>query len=162
MSNPTICSGKTTIQADANKKDNFKNAADFLLTICPMPKPQSQGNYRISAVKTGRLKKGKIHTGPETGVEVCFYRKDEWHKLTQDKQREVREIRQQELKDKDNKRKAEDGHSAPSKIALLESLVKEQSQQIAALRSCSDSKPELPPKLKGNPLKPPSGFTQRE
>ena len=75
-------------------------------------------------------------------------------------QREVREIRQQELKD--NKQKAEESNkdNAPSKIAALETLIKEQSQQIAALKSSAESKPELPPKPKGNPLKPPSGFTQ--
>ena len=158
---PTICSGKTTFQADAGKKGDFELAADFLLTICPAPKPQSQGNHRIAAVKT-KAKKGKIRTGPKTGVEVRFYRKDEWRKLSRDEQREVREIRQQELKD--NKRKADDNDddNGPTKIAALETLIKEQSQQIAALRSCSDQKPELPPKPKGNPLKPPTGFTQRE
>ena len=162
-SDPTICSGKTTIQADADKKGDFEQAADFLLTICPAPKPQSQGNHRIAALKT-KVKKGKIRTGPKTGVEVRFYRKDEWRKLSREEQREVREIRQQELRDKDNKRKADDNDddSAPSKIAALETLIKEQSQQIAALQSCSGSKPELPPKPKGNPLKPPTGFTQRE
>ena len=39
-SDPTICAGKTTIQADAQKKDNFEEAADFLMTICPASKPQ--------------------------------------------------------------------------------------------------------------------------
>ena len=77
-------------------------------------------------------------------------------------QGEVREIRQQELKD--NKRKVEnnDDDNAPSKIAALETLIKERSQQIAALRSCSEVKTELPPKPKENPLKPPTGFMQQE
>ena len=160
-SDPTICSGKTTIQADPVKKGDFEEAADFLLTICPAPKPQSQGNHRIAALKTNS-KKGKIQTGPKTGVEVRFYRKDEWSKLSREEQREVRDIRQQELRD--NKRKAEDNdkEGAPSKIAALEALIKEQSHQIASLKSCQESKPELPPKPKGNPLKPPTGFTQRE
>ena len=67
-SDPTIYSGKTTIQVDAAKKDNFEEAADFLLTICPAPKLQLHGNHRIAAVKT-RGKKGKIRTGPGTGVD---------------------------------------------------------------------------------------------
>ena len=115
----------------------------------------------MAAVKT-KVKKGKIRTGPKTGVEVRFYRKDEWCKLSREEQREEREIQQQELKD--NKRKAEDNNndSAPLKIAALETLVKEQSQQIATVKSCAESKTKLPPKPKGNPLKPPSGFTQRE
>ena len=162
-SDPTICSGKTTIQADAAKKGDFEEAADFLLTVCPAPKPQSQGNHRIAALKS-KTGKGKIRTGPKTGVEVRYYRKDEWHKLNREEQREVREIRQKELRDRDNKRKADetDKDGCPSKIAALETLIKEQSQQIAALRSNTETKVELPPKPKGNPLKPPTGFTQRE
>ena len=125
-SDPTICSGKTTIQANAAKKNNFEEAADCLLTICPAPKPQSQGNHRIPAVNT-KGKKGKIRTGPKTGVEVQFYRKDEWHKLSQEEQKKLR-ICQQELRQKDNKRKAEDDDKdgATSKIAALKTMVKEQ------------------------------------
>ena len=78
---PTIYSGKATIQADAATKDSFEESADFLLTICPAPKPQLHGNHRIAAVNT-RGKKGKIRTGPKTGVEVRFYWKDEWRKLS--------------------------------------------------------------------------------
>ena len=49
-SDPTICAGKITIQADPQKKDNFENVADFLMTICPGPKPHesNQQNHRVS------------------------------------------------------------------------------------------------------------------
>ena len=78
--------------------------------------------------------------------------------------KEVRDARRQELK-----RKAEDDTGAKddnaSKIAALESRLEEQMQKIAALKSTSEKlneKPvKLPPKSSGNPLKPPTGFTQR-
>ena len=163
-SDPTICSGKTTIQADPAKKDNFELAADFLMTICPPPKHQSN-THRIAAIKQQRNKKGKVKIGPKTGVEIRFYRKDEWSRLSREQQNEVRDARRQELK-----RKAEDDagskESNASKIAALETRLEEQMQKIAALKSTNDKlddkkEVQLPPKPIGNPLKPPTGFTQR-
>ena len=156
-SDPTICAGKATIQADVGKKNSFEEAADFLMTICPPPKPQA-GNtiHRVSALKL--TKKGKIRIGPKTGVEIRYYKRHEWEKLTREEQKEVREHRQKQMK-----RKAEDeakgDHS--SKIAALESMIEKQNQVIATLRSGNDDIP-LPPKPKNNPLKPPAGFAQRE
>lgn len=37
---PTICLAKTTIQADAAKKDDFEEASDFIMVVAPPPKPQ--------------------------------------------------------------------------------------------------------------------------
>lgn len=70
-SDPTICSGKTTIQADATKKDNFELAPDFLMTICPPPKHHSN-IHRLLVIKQQCGKKGKIKIGPKTGVEIRF------------------------------------------------------------------------------------------
>ena len=163
-SDPTICSGKTTIQANAAKKDNFELAADFLMTICPPPK--HQGNtHRIAALKQQRGRKGKVKIGPKTGVKIRFYRKDEWSKLSREQQNEVRDLRRLELK-----RKAEDEAGSKdcnaSKIAALETRLEEQMQKIAALKSTNEKledrkEIQLPPKPSGNPLKPPTGFTQR-
>ena len=148
-----------TIQADHNKKENFKLAADFLMTICPPPKAQNTTpHHRVSAVRAKGGKKGKICTGPRTGVEIRYYKRNEWNSLSEEQQKEVREHRQQHLK-----RKAEEeskvGH--PNKIAALESMIEEQNQKIAALSSIKTT-PPLPPKPSGNPLRPPTGFTQRE
>ena len=101
-------------------------------------------------------RRGKVRTGPKTGVEVRFYRRQEWSKLTKEEQDEVREIRWEELKQQGTKRKATDD----GKIAALESKIEEQAVKIAALTS-SKVEVKLPPTPKGNPLKPPLGFTQR-
>ena len=154
-SDPTICSAKTAIQADGTKKNNFEEAADFLLITAPVPKVNQPKLHRISAVQ---MKKGKIKTGPKTGVEIRYYKRHEWHKLSKDQQDEVRNLRK--------KRKAgSDITNRDSKVAALEAQLAEQSQIIASLKminSHGDSKDILPPIPKGKPLKPPAGFTQRE
>ena len=60
------------------------------------------------------------------------------------------------MKQQGIKRKAATDES--SKITALESQLQEQALKIAALTSKKEV--ELPPKHKGNPLKPPPGFTQ--
>ena len=97
-----------------------------------------------------------MRTGPKTGVKVWFYRKHEWSKLSREEQDEVRELRQEELKQQGTKQKA----TNESKIAALETKLEEQALKIAALTSSKEGI-ELPPKPKGNPLKPPPGFTQQ-
>ena len=134
------------------------------MTICPPPKYQSN-THRIAAIKQQRGKKGKVKIGPKTGVEIRFYQKDEWSRLSHEQQNEVRDARRQELK-----RKAEDDSGSKdtnaSKIAALETQLEEQMQRISALKSTNERLEEkkevqLPPKPSGNPLKPPTGFTQR-
>lgn len=158
-SDPTLCSAKTTILADPAKKDDFEIASDFIMTVAPAPKPQQGRSQRIAALRTTRNKRGKIKTGPKTGVEVRFYRRGEWSKLSKEEQDEVREIRQEELKQQGQGTKRKAASEETSKIAALESQLQEQALKIAALTSSKEV--ELPPKPKGNPLKPPAGFTQR-
>ena len=61
------------------------------------------------------------------------------------------------MKQQGTKRKATE--TDESKIAALETQLKEQALKIAALTSVKTA--ELPPKPTGNPLKPPPGFSQR-
>ena len=127
------------------------------MTVAPAPKPQQGRSQRIAALKTTRNKRGKVRIGPKTGVEVRFYRRGEWSKLSKGEQDEVRELRQEELRQQGTKRKASETDA--NKIAALETQLKEQAVKIAALTSTKEV--ELPPKPKGNPLKPPPGFSQR-
>lgn len=94
--------------------------------------------------------------GPKMGVKVQFYSRQEWAKLSCDEQDEVREIRQEELKQQGTRQKASD----KGKIAALESKLEEQALKIAGLSSTKEDL-ALPPKPKGDPLKPPPGFSQR-
>ena len=123
------------------------------MTICPPPKQQGDPTHRVSALRSG--KKGKTRTGKKTGVEIRFYKRHEWEKLTKEEQNEVREYRKEALK-----RKAEtDGKlDNAKKIAVLESMLEEQSQKIASLTS-SLNKDERNSK---GALKAPPGFSQRK
>ena len=82
-SDATFCAAKTTIMADPVKKNDFEMAADFILITAPQPKPYTDKSHNVSALGTGKrnTKKGKIRTGPKTGVELRFYQKKEWNNL---------------------------------------------------------------------------------
>ena len=73
---------------------------------------------------------------------------------------------QDEVRSHRRKRKAgSDDNMKNTKIGALEAQIKEQSQLIASLRTNggNDTKGlNLPPEPKGNMLKSPKGFTQRE
>ena len=155
-SDTTICSGKTTIQADPAKKDNFKLAAAFFMTICPPPKAQTN-NHRISAVKQNCNKKGKVRIGPKTGVEICFYRRDEWNELSWEQQKEVKDASRQELKKRQKMMQDQSRITLP-RLQQLKHILKSKCRND---KLCEDGKTPLPPKPSGNPLKPPTGFTQQ-
>ena len=81
---PTIWSAKTTIQADAIKKNNFEEATEFIIITAPKDTVQKRP-HNISGLGSKRnrsYKKGNIRTGPKTGVELRFYKKDEWRNLS--------------------------------------------------------------------------------
>ena len=156
----TICSCKTTIQGDPAKKHDFELAADFILSN--MPKQKSSQIHTISGLnsKKQKAKKGKIKVGPKTGVELCFYKRNEWFELTEEQRQECIAIRKQQRE----KRKVEADSSRPTKIAALEARIKEQELKIASLQSTTEvteKKVNLPPPPSNKVLQPPSGFTQR-
>lgn len=74
-SDSTICLAKTTIQADATKKNNFESVADFVLATLSQHKFEKIP-HNISCLGTKRgVKRGNIRTDPKTGVELRFYKK---------------------------------------------------------------------------------------
>ena len=73
-SDAPIYSAKTKIMVNAAKKNDFEEAADFIMITAPAPKFNNDRNHRISALGT---KKGKIRTCPKTGVELRFFKKHE-------------------------------------------------------------------------------------
>ena len=84
--------------ADLIKKDNFENAADFILITVPQTKPSTGRTHNVSGLKEGKTRRGNIRTGPKTGVELRFYQKDEWRKFSQEKKDECIEIRKNEIR----------------------------------------------------------------
>lgn len=83
--------------------------------------------------------------------------------MTKEQRDECMSIR----KNQQDKRKHDGGHNDQvSKVAALESKIKDQELQIAKLTSHRDDDTindiKLPPPPPRNPLKPPTGFTQRK
>lgn len=173
----SVASAKTTILNDNTKRNDFEQAADFLLLAVPQKKT-TQNTHTVSGLHSeggnkhrggggggggGRKRgKGKIEIG-KTGVELRYYKTSEFHKLPQNMKDELSEWR-------DNKKKAKKAQkqSETQKISALEAQLAEQAQVIASLRS-AQSQPQVPPGnpptsralVPRNPLQPPTGFTQR-
>ena len=122
-SDSTIISAKTNILADPIKKNNFEEAANFLLQVAPSPKT-TPTTRRIAAIRNGNKggkggRRGKIKTGPKTGVEIRYCKRKEWlEDLTQEQRDECQEIRRTQS----TKRKTtdEDDDEGAKKIAALE------------------------------------------
>ena len=150
----TILLAKTTILADPLKKNDFEQAADFLLLVAPTSVDQDR-SHNISALKRKldgyeRKPSRRYNKGP-SGNEVRYYSQSEWWKLSQEERNEVTAKR----KVLRNKGKGDQN----TKIAALEQALKEQKQVIASMSSNKDDTSSKPYK---DPLKPPSGFSQRK
>ena len=98
-----IVAATTHIQGNPHLRNDFEKAADFILLTAPTSQPSNQ---RISATTTNNNKSKKrgdgnnqanTIKGPETGVEVRYYSKKEWNKLSPAQRDEVRQLRQQQL-----------------------------------------------------------------
>ena len=159
---PTICSAKTTIMADMAKRNDFEEAADFMMITAPEPKPSVKPIHNIAAVtsssQTNKRKRGKINVGPKTGVEVRFYQRNEWNKLSQDERDECIAIRKEDVK----RRKSGNSERKISmtKTQLDQLIASIQTKADGASKSFhfhDDEKDKRP-----SALKPPRGFTQRK
>lgn len=150
----TILSAKTTIMADAVKKGDFEQAADFLLLVAPASISRGK-EHNISALKRKLDQLSKQGGGKGGGdKKVRYYSKAEWWKLSQEDRNEITAKRKLV-----NKGKGSAG-AQDTKIAALEQALEEQKQIIASM--VSKPEPPLPPKGRKDPLQPPTGFTQRE
>ena len=162
-----ITSAKTTIQDNPVRRNDFEAAADFLLITAPDPKTVVKPPHQISAASTSNRNRGgtkrgygKTQTGPKTGVEVRFYQKDEWRKLSQDERDECVSIRKAQTKKRQKTNNANDGNEA---ISMLKTQI---DQLVASLQTNNTKKDSLTNNGESQPekdsaLKPPKGFAQR-
>jgi len=175
-SDPTICAAKTTIKADANMKNDFELAADFLIVTAPATKMNNNPNHNVSSTNTWNRnastkssnnrkgpKRGKVDVGPKTGVELRFYQRGEWNRLSQAQRDECISIRQKRKSDNND-----NSDEPKAKIAALETQIKEMKEHLVSVMNSSASNngnPSLPPAPSFNPpsgLRPPVRFSQRE
>ena len=169
---PALVSCKTNIRGCSVKNHDFEKAADFILINCPETK--SDGNFRqnISGVKSEpkyfnkkqNSKTGKVNIGPKTGVEIRYYKRDEWLKLPKEQQEECIDIRRKRVSH--DKGKME--RSSRKRVSALETQLSEVSEHLISVMKTiqkHESQPSgdgVPVKLEGDydPLKPPT-YTQR-
>jgi hypothetical protein len=153
----TVLSAKTTIMADNAKQNDFEQAADFLLKVSPVTLGKGRA-HNISALNQGPSN----HKRRKDQTETRYYTSEEWKALDKDERDAIIAKRKVKNQKKDHKKGGKKG--LEQRIAALETVLEEKERRIASLTAQS-TKPAaeapLPPRTNGNPLQPPSGFTQR-
>ena len=86
---PSIVSAITHIQGTNSQRDDFESAAEFLLLTAPSAGNIS-GTHRVSVVNKGN-KNGK--KGSDTGIELRYYTKSEYNKLSNAEKKELHQLR---------------------------------------------------------------------
>ena len=123
---PAIVSAMTHIQGNNQQRNDFELAADFLLLTAPKLKDTGSGPHRVSAIKTSKDGKYKSKSVGKTGVELRYYAKKEYKKLSQDQKKELMDWRAGQKSD---------GKSHYQKVAALEQQLQEMRDQTEVLRS---------------------------
>ncbi len=152
-----IVAAKTTILADEEKKSDFELASDFLLTAAPSRPKGSYQDHRISQVSTGKSKrKGKVQVGERTGVEVRYYKGNEYRALSQDQKQELKEIRASSGVTKKQKNRHDVSAAIIERLTAMDQRISALNQQPA-----TPAAPAPAAAPAANPLQPPTGFAQR-
>ena len=132
---PAIVSAMTHIMGNQGQRNDFETAADFLLLTAPSNTNQSQGQ-RISAINanTERDGDGNVKKGPKTGVEVRYYSKKEYAKLSHKQRKELSDLRKRS--------KNEDGNQ--SNVSAIKQELKQEMKTleerlIAAIATANDT-----------------------
>ena len=123
---PAIVYAMTHIQGNNQQRDDFELAADFLLLTAPKLKDTGSGPHRVSAIKTSKDGKYKSKSVGKTGVELRYYAKKEYKKLSQDQKKELMDWRAGQKSD---------SKSHYQKVAALEQQLQEMRDQTEVLRS---------------------------
>ena len=80
---PAIVSAITHIEGNANQRNDFELAADFLLLRVPL-NSNNDNTHRINSIHNKGKKKGSGNhkVGEKTGVELRYYTMKEYNKLS--------------------------------------------------------------------------------
>ena len=136
-----IVAATTHIQGNPQLRNDFEKAADFILLTAPTSQSSSQ---RISSTTTTNNKSNKRGNGnnqantikgAKTGVEVRYYSKKEWNKLSPAQRSEVVELRQQQLK-----QTTDSTHD----IAALQQHIKDLEERLIAATTTTPAPPRNP------------------
>ena len=125
-----VISAVTTILADTTKRDDFENAADFLLLAALIPVSESNLNHTISAVTdlADDSNSGfEIGDVGKTGVELRYYSRETFRNLPQEQR--------DELAAWNRKRKADQGAEDGNREGKNSRRTKRRREKISPLKS---------------------------
>jgi len=91
---PFIVSVITHIQGNTNQRNDFELAADFLLLTAPKMKENTQ-THRISTVKSQKHQKNGVG---RSNVELRYYSRQEYNKLSKAQKKELSDWRKEKGK----------------------------------------------------------------
>ena len=163
---PSIVSSITHINGNTTQRDDFEEAADFLLLNAPNYGGMVERSHRISGTRSRRGKdKNKEGTG-STGVEFRYHSKKEYSKLNKEQKKELSEWRRSRKgKDVGNDDKKSYAQTV-AKVEAQQKVIDEMQNTIATLRTSGESsgEPERKKSTSNNPLSNPlsNPLTQRE
>ena len=140
---PVIVSAITHIQGSNTQRDDFELAADFLLLMSPSTSNAITA-HRVAAVN--KKENNNTKTGPKTGIELRYYTKKEYAKLSQDQKKELAELRGNKTS---SDRISSIRHEMRSEMQELESRI------IAAITSANKQSEASDNSMKKQPLQNP-------
>ena len=121
-----IVAAVTHIHGSTALRDNFEDAADFILLTAPNNGNAPDRSQRVSAVGSRKSSDKSAGKGPKTGVELRYHSKKEYRKLSREEKKELGEYRSS---------RNENSDESNSKIAALEQVVKKLEATISSLSS---------------------------
>ena len=142
---PAIVSALTHIMGNNQQRNDFETAADFLLLTAPSNTNMSN-NQRVSATNTNNNTKN----GGKTSVELRYYSKSEYAKLSNEQKKELHEMRKKKKGNNNNDVNV-------SSVKELQDEIKElEKRLIAAIATANKDSEEKPPtQPPKNPLQNP-------
>ena len=124
---PAIIAAKTHIQGNQNMRQDFEQAADFLLLTAPSS-TINEPNHRISATTSNT-------NGDGGNIELRYYSKKEYGKLSKAQKSKLYELRQ-----KKKESSKDDNTTATSEVAALRQQMTElESRLVAAINTQSSN-----------------------
>ena len=131
---PAIVSAITHIQGSTIQRNDFETAAEFLLLTAP--NASKTGNHRINAVKTKGKGKGNHKIGPNTGVELRYYTKAEYRNLSNNKRKELAQLRKS-AKEVSQEKSTD---AANATVSALKQQVSELEERLIAVTKTHETK----------------------
>ena len=130
-----VISAVTTILADTAKRNDFEEAADFLLLAAPVSVTDENMSHNISAVNEENKTGFEISPMGKTGIAMRYYPYPEYKALSDEQRQELSEWSKNNGRRHPNKKRKRE----QSKISALRTELKELKATIAAASTTTEA-----------------------